>query len=191
MDQEDVILQPANRDNLLARWKPTIDETFDIFTWTSGHELAWLAEQASRASMIVEVGSYHGKSAKVMSLASPSAHIFCIDKPQDDRCRRILLANVHDEIIGEKIHVYIGTTDTMEWDLAAVLFQFAFIDGGHLEEDVRKDIANLLPCMAPGAILAGHDWRRDNPDDGVNRAVLQAFGKDRVNIYESIWWVKL
>jgi hypothetical protein len=37
-----------------------------------------------------------------------------------------------------------------------------WIDDGHLEEDVRRDIRNALPLLRSGGILFGHDWDGDN-----------------------------
>lgn len=173
------------RETVLKKWKPTIDKTFDIFSWTSHHELAWLAECASQATNICEVGSYHGKSAVVMARANPNARIMAIDLPQDDRCRMILDANA-DEFDGLFIHS--GTTSDMKW-ADGELYDFCFIDGGHLEIDVTTDINNLRPRMASGAVMAGHDWRPNDMNDGVNRAVIKTVGFPTT--HESIWWVRL
>lgn len=176
------------RAELLAKWQPVIDQTFDIFTWTSGHELAFLAECASRADSIVEIGSYHGKSAKIMSLANPKAKILAIDKPQDLRCQRILEINLTNS------GVYIFSGDSREAVPALAQhggIKFAFIDGGHLEADVTHDIGVILGFMAPGGIIAGHDWRHNNPLDGVNVAVEKAFDRHKIHVFESIWHVKL
>lgn len=180
-----------NRAELLAKWQPTIDKTFDIFSWTTGHELAGLCEFATKAQVIAEVGSYHGKSAKCMALANPAATLFCIDKPESTRCHNILRENLHDELIAQRASIHVGTTDTMNWADLPALINLGFVDGGHLKEDVQGDIRHLLPRMAPGAILCGHDWRLLDPNDGVNQAVLSFFPRERLTIFESIWWVKL
>lgn len=176
------------REELLTKWKPVIDRTFDIFTWTSGHELAFLCELASRASRIAEIGAYHGKSAKCMSLANPSAFLTVVDLSQDDRCRIIRNTN----LLSDHIRVLEGTARQNETVLKADgPYQVGFIDGGHLEADVTTDIEILLPLMAPGGIIAGHDWRHNNPLDGVNVAVEKAFDKHRIRVFESIWHVQL
>ena len=173
-----------NREELLAKWKPTIEQAFDIFSWTSGHELAWLCEMATQACEIIEVGSYHGKSALCMRYANPRAGITCLDIPQDDRCRLILAANTIDQCIA----VYEMTAQQFKFSGKR---DFAFVDAGHTEEDVSGDIAALLPHMAPGAIMSGHDWRTDNMQDGVNLGVLRHFKFEQVHTFESIWWVQL
>jgi len=176
------------RHELLTKWQPVIDKTFDIFTWTSGHELAFLCELASQAGKIVEIGAYHGKSAKCMALANPSAFLTVVDLAQDDRCRIIRNTN----LLMDGIRVLEGTArDNQTVIKADGPYNLAFIDGGHLEADVSLDISILLPLMAPGAIIAGHDWRHNNPLDGVNVAVEKAFDKHKIHVFESIWHVKL
>ena len=180
-----------NRGELLKKWQPTIDKTFDIFSWTSGHELAALCEFASRANGIVEIGGYHGKSAKCMSLANPEAKILVIDLPQDIRCQRILEIN----LTNTGAYIFSGNSresyPALSEHAQRAEIKFGFVDGGHLEADVAYDISMLLTVMKPGSILSGHDWRSNNMDDGVNRGVLSHFPRERINIFESIWWVKL
>lgn len=84
----------------------------------------------------------------------------------------------------------LGVSSLVDWGVHGFA-QFAFIDGGHLFDDVSGDIANLLPHMAPGAIISGHDWRHEDPNDGVNRGVLAHFRMEQLRFHESIWWVKL
>ena len=180
-------LPTLTREELIAKWGDTIHKTFDIFTWTSPGELAWLCEMAAQVDSIVEVGSYHGKSAKCMSLANPKADITCIDLPQDERCWEILSVNLR----GSGVQIFRGNTGDWLRSLRPGGFKFAFIDGGHLEVDVTADIQNILPHMAPGAILAGHDWRHNNPLDGINVAVEKAFDKHRIRVFESIWHIQL
>lgn len=177
-----------NRDQLFEKWKATIEKTFDVFSWSSGHDLALLAEFASQASEIIEVGSYHGKSARVMAFAGPSARIVCIDQPEDDRCWKILEANTD----GLRVLLRRGTsTEQLPITHPGRLFDLAFIDAGHKYDDVVTDIRNLLPRMAPGAILAGHDWRGNNPLDDVNRAVEACFDRHRIHVMDNVWFVKL
>lgn len=63
---------------------------------------------------------------------------------------------------------------------------FLFIDGGHLEEQVRKDILTWLPKMNNGGIIAGHDY--DCP--GVEKVVKEFFGKN-FQVINTSWVHKL
>ena len=51
---------------------------------------------------------------------------------------------------------------------------FVFIDGAHDYDSVRADLEAWWPRVAPGGILAGHDWTdgADGPAGDVQRAVL-------------------
>lgn len=57
-----------------------------------------------------------------------------------------------------------------------------FLDADHRYEAVQADIAAWLPLVRPGGVLAGHDY----DDEGVRRAVTEAFGQD-VSIDGLVW----
>lgn len=180
----EIVNQPEKE--LIAKWAHLLEWTEGIFTWTSPGELCRLAEYAAQATQICEIGSYHGKSALVMSLANPQAYIFCIDQPESVEAWGTLQLNVASR---ERVGLFAGTSRCLQ-SATEPIYDFAFIDGGHLFEDVSADIAFLLPAMKPGAVIAGHDWRQDL-GDGVNRGVLNHFLLSRVVVHESLWAVKL
>lgn len=179
-----------NRDELFAKWRYIFDPLDnEIWSWTTGHECAWLAECASNAKTIVEIGSYHGRSAKMMALAAnPVTNIYCIDNFENVGCEEIFRLNLKEQIESGQVSIHRGTSDLIEDFNPEVKFDFAFIDAGHMERDVEKDIKNILTRMASGGIVSGHDWRGDM-GDGVNLAVVKAFGMPHV--YESIWSVRI
>lgn len=51
---------------------------------------------------------------------------------------------------------------------------FVFIDSGHSEDQVRKDIETWYPKIKSGGVIAGHDY--DCP--GVAKVVREKFGND-------------
>lgn len=171
---------------LLEKWGHLLESTANIFTWTSPGELCRLAEYASRAIDICELGSYHGKSALVMSKANPNAQLLCIDNFENEGCELIMRENTKD--VARRILVLKGTSSRLVG--RADRFDFCFIDAGHLEPDVTADIANLRSFMKPGAVMSGHDWRKDMKD-GVNRGVLNHFKLSQIVVHESIWAVQL
>lgn len=181
----EIVNQPENE--LLAKWSHLLEWTDGIFTWTSPGELCRLAEYASQAEQICEIGSFHGKSALVMHLANTLAYILCIDLAESEEAFQKLSLNL--QIPNERISLFRGTSLVLQ--TAVQLYDFAFIDGGHLFEDVRDDIARLLPAMKPGSVLSGHDWRPNDMNDGVNRGVLHHFKREQLTINESLWAVQL
>lgn len=69
---------------------------------------------------------------------------------------------------------------------------FAFIDGNHVYEAVKLDIASWWPKIRVGGLLVGHDYRpgvtcyREN----VCRAVDEVFGGDvKASSDDWVWWV--
>ncbi len=63
-----------------------------------------------------------------------------------------------------------------------------FVDAGHNEADVRKDIEAWLPKVKNSGILFGDDWLFDS----VKKGVLAEFGPERVSesINGYLWSVK-
>lgn len=179
----EIVNQPEKE--LLAKWSHLLEWTDGIFTWTSPGELCRLAEYASQAEQICEIGSFHGKSALVMSLANPNAYILCIDQPESKEALATLRTNLGKR---ERVAIVPATSKCLMG--AEKVYDFAFIDGGHLFDDVSGDIANLLPAMKPGAVISGHDWRADMKD-GVNRGVLHHFKREQIIVHESLWAVQL
>ena len=173
---------------LMDRWGFLLTASSHIFTWTSPDELCRLAEYASHATSICEIGSYHGKSALTMALANVNASIACIDNFENADCELMLRENLRN-VDHARLMIIRGTSERLTaWGHPC--FDFCFIDAGHLVDDVTADIANLLPLMKPGSVMAGHDWNRDM-NDGVNQGVLKHFHLDRVVVHETLWAVKL
>lgn len=177
-----------NSHQLLDKWKHVIEQTTHVFSWTSYHELAFLCEVASQAKSICEIGSYHGKSALCMALANPKAKILCIDNCENTDVEETFGRNLLSQIASGQVKFVKGTSD---WLWGDEEFDLCFIDAGHQFDDVKKDIGNLRLFMPVGSLMTGHDWRVNNPLDGVNRGVEVHFAKHRINVFHSIWHVKL
>lgn len=186
-----MIIPPTiqERETVLKKWQYVIDSVASISSWTSGHELAFLAEIASQSKYICEIGSYHGKSAKVMALANPECRILCIDNCENEEVERTFGDNLKEQIASGHVVFIKGTSGCLEDTPAPLMFQACFLDAGHLEADLEADIKHILPHMKSGGVITGHDWRPNDMNDGVNRAVIKAFGMP--NVFESIWWVRI
>lgn len=145
-----------------------------------------LIRNAPRGAVIVEVGSWKGKSTAFLAVEAINANknisIYAVDLwlGLDDPA---YLAD-HDVKAGT---LYARFLDNMKPLRSVVtplrmpsldasrLFQdgavdAVYIDASHKYEDVRADIAAWLPKVKPGGVLAGHDIHI--PD--VGRAVLEA-----------------
>ena len=63
---------------LVDKHKKALAAAKHIYTWTKSHELAWLAEEASMRSSILEIGTYAGASAVVLA-ESTKGVVYCLD----------------------------------------------------------------------------------------------------------------
>ncbi len=194
MNHSTIDLFNPDKMALLQKWDGVLDKVKRIWSWTSDSEIAWLCELASRSSgPFLELGSFVGKSARAQLLASPAAHITSIDLWDDAGSFDEYQFNLRKEDEAGRVRTMpfathhglraLGTENGEK-------FAHAFIDAGHLIDDVRGDIAGVIPLMKPGAIIAGHDYRHDLPEDGVTKAVREAFPSHFTPI-DSIWCVRL
>lgn len=186
------ILHPS-KTALLNKWSK-VNEFANISPWTTGGELAWLAELASRSNTFGEVGSYKGKSAKAIALGllqGVGEICFCIDRFQDGTeqdFRRNLSKEMEDGWIRLlPVESELGAEALRE---KGVQFDAFFIDASHEKADVIRDINLWLPLMRPGGLLCGHDCFPDDPNNGIHQALLETFPEYHL-IIDSIWGVRV
>ncbi len=170
--------------------------------WMTPGELEWLARAAERAGVIVEIGSYQGRSTRAMADHTGGV-LYAIDPfvaapwmPADVRNGKSL----YDRFCGHlRAHIDAGTVQPMKGTAADVWpdlleslgdrgADLVFVDAMHDELSVAADIVRAIEIVAPGGVIAGHDYGHpDWPD--VARAVHTYFDKADVQTCESIWWV--
>jgi SAM-dependent methyltransferase len=138
--------------------------------WTSDEELDYLAEAALTARRIVEIGSWHGRSAKVLAAASPG-QVYCVDifvNGSEAAFRRNLARELH----GGKVWTFQASSEiAAPWVRAALGWlplDLIWVDDGHRYEDVRRDIEAYYDLLRPGGVFLGHDYYAGNE---VARAV--------------------
>lgn len=160
--------------------KPHLERMANICGWLSMAEASMLAILAgsleSPSPIIVEIGSFQGKSAVMMAGANPRATVYCID-PFDDT----LLPQYIDwrgrlglKSLLEGFHLntrdYPNIVPLKGFSLG-ILFDYwshdrspanrgidmLFIDGDHSYDAVRADVEGWLPYLKPGGVLAMHD----------------------------------
>ena len=86
------------------------------------------------------------------------------------------------------VYLHRGTASSFADQVEGRPVELAMIDGDHSYEGVRADIVALLPVMAAGAVLAGHDLGADFP--GVAAAVRDTLGPD-VWTFGKLWAFQL
>jgi hypothetical protein len=139
--------------------------------------------------VVVEVGCFLGRSTLYLARRCRLVHAvdtWCGSGGRDPRgdeeqrkafrgdpyvafCENVRAARLQDRVLAYRM-------PSVE---AAALFSdgevdFCFIDAAHDEASVAEDVRSWWPRVAPGGILAGHDYGCDWP--GVDRAVDGFFG---------------
>lgn len=171
-----------------------------IVGWMSDPELAFLAEQASTSKIIVEAGSFHGKSTRVLA-DNTEGIVHAVDpwKPMifpnglgsatgvevDGTTFLRFCLNNGDHIKTGRIYPH--KMRFVDYELPEGV-DFCFIDALHDYDNCLADIHHALKYQKHG-VLAGHDYANSWP--GVMRAVTETFGFSRVKLTDSIWSVQL
>jgi predicted O-methyltransferase YrrM len=131
---------------------------------------------------VIEVGSYRGRSASTISLAlagvaseSPLISVDPhIDQPFNRQHMHVALRQIGQE---ERLVQIIRGSDDAARLLRDGCASFIFIDGDHSYEQVVRDFQNYRGLLAPGGIIAFHDYGygdhngHEDHCPGVRRAV--------------------
>lgn len=135
-------------------------------------ELSWLADQASKCQVVVEIGSLRGRSARAMAdnLAGDSI-LFCVDHFRgseehgdeffkDDNLYNTFLTNMKEYIESGQVRVLrcpsIEASGRINYMIGASL-DMVFIDASHDYDSVVADIKAWKPLLKRGGLLSGHD----------------------------------
>lgn len=170
--------------------------------WMERDELAWLAAMARHAQVIVEIGSYQGRSTRALADHCPGV-VYAID-PWDGPCLRedgTTAPNdwaVFDAFTTHlQAHLETGRVVAMRMpgragvprlQAAHVTADLVFLDGDHRHEAVAADLALAWPLVRSGGRLAGHDYRNATWP-GVTTAVDERFPTG-VQTLGGLWWVE-
>ena len=156
---------------------------YDVEGWLLPAEGKALAKLA-RNKRVLEIGSYAGLST--ICLARTAKSLTAVDY-FDGRCtpfpsdtREAFETNIVRYGVADKITIQSPDEPlTGEYDLA-------FIDGAHDADSVRADIRKVLDVLAPGGLIAFHDY--SDRDPGVRDAVdeLLGDGGEIISINETV-----
>lgn len=164
-------------DQLIQKWQPVLEQAREIWTWTEPHALAYCAEQASRAEFAVELGTYLGASAYVMLAANPRLHLWCVDTFNEIGIQKMAEYWLRDFIRAGRCELIKGDSNRAASMLPHMKgkLDFVWVDDGHAEEDLRRDIGAFQPLMRPGSLMFGHDWDGNNDvARGVKSMIYEA-----------------
>ncbi len=166
-----------------------ISKALKIEGWMEKPELEWLARTASSHKIIVEIGSYKGRSTRALT-DNTDGLVIAIDNffgpPEIELANR---DTIYDQFVSNMAGVNnLAVIKADHRDLPNPEFvpDMVFIDGSHDYESVKADILYWLPRIAPGGILSGHDY---GWCPGVEQAVNELLPHKQVAPATSIWFV--
>jgi predicted O-methyltransferase YrrM len=156
-------------------------DDFDIPTWTEPATLAYLSSLATRSFFAVELGTYFGASARPMLRASPSLHLWAVDKFEVFGSRHISEMFLHQFIKDGRCEIIVGDSTRAAGMLQHMKGQldYVWVDDGHEDWQVKSDILNFYPLLREGGLLVGHDYDGDND---VARGVQSVFPGNRISL---------
>lgn len=160
----------------MEKWTPVIRRSDHIFTWTGDGELAYLCEEASKASTALELGVYMGRSSKVMLDANPGLHLWAVDPFMVDGTYETTKYHLRDEVAQGRCEIIRKYTPEAVQQMEHMMgkIDLIFIDGAHDFSNVQQDIVRWRPLVRDGGILCGHDLEtppRYPTDNDVAKAV--------------------
>lgn len=180
--------------------------------WMSKRCRRWLrasGQGVAQDGIVVEVGSWRGRSTTVLAAALPTrGKLYAIDTwagTPDDPTQ-------HDRLYAEAADVFADFCSNLRPQIRAgrvvplrmdslkgaaelvgrhgVGFaDLVFIDADHRYEAIRADLLAYLPLVKPGGIISGHDFSPATWP-GVVRAVTELLPEHRIVPDTTIWWVR-
>jgi predicted O-methyltransferase YrrM len=185
-----------NKDSYTESLKVDITRALAIEGWMSEQELVWLAAQAQRHDVIVEIGSHLGRSTRALADHTLGI-VFAFDdfngprdvyleKKEREQIWKRFCSNMQDRtnvvMIRGKYEYTYTTFSTPH--LQACIPDMVFIDGSHEYEDVKRDILFWKDKLVPGGLLCGHDATFED----VGQAILDTIKDATVAPYTTIWY---
>lgn len=135
----------------------------EIDGWLTEHEGRKLADLA-RGKRVLEIGSFRGRSTVCMAQTADS--VVCVD-PFDGRATskpgdtfQEFSDNIARYNVADRVLAYRGTSSIVSPKLQTGSFDLVFIDGAHDYDSLTVDIGIAERVLAPGGLIAFHDYRR-------------------------------
>lgn len=176
-------------DFIVKQYKIIVD-CIEVDGWLTDNEATMLKNLASRSRNAVEIGSWKGKSTKVL-LENCQGLVYSVDHwagGKNDMTSAMAGDYVYDEFLKNvgsypNLKILKGSSLDMVHEFNGNRADLIYIDAGHSYEECKSDIEAWLPKC--DRFICGHDY--SFPD--VKRAVDEKFPD--VNAIDSFWWVEL
>ncbi len=172
--------------------------TDEVHGWLSDNEarcLYKLAKASSKKGVIVEIGSWQGKSA--IWLAKSGNKVYAID-PHIGAPEQIeqygcniqtfekFKSNINKAGISEMIVSIVKTSEEAFESWLGEPISFLFIDGSHQYEDVKKDFVLWSPLVVNGGIIAFHDTPAPGPSRVLEEFIYNSLNFKVIKVVDSL-----
>lgn len=167
--------------------------TEDWFPAKSRSTLAFLVKETAQvAGVIVEVGSWEGRSTVALANAAYPDVVHAVDtwkgSPGEISAELAASRDVYSTFQANIVKLTEGNVQAhrMGWRHYFIHrdpepIRLLFIDAEHSYKEVRENIEKALPHMSPGGIICGDDAHHEP----VLRAVIDVFGD--ADIDATLW----
>lgn len=161
----------------------TFDEAFakisSIPGWMGDADCEVLFKHASKTKgLIVEIGSYQGKSASLMALARTQPNLVTIDVRED----QTLMGNSGK--YGFEVKIGVSWKIGKDWKEGPI--DMLFVDGDHSAIGVTKDIDAFLPHLTKHGKILFHDYVVRDEGYEVQQAVDSHGGLKKIALENGI-----
>lgn len=144
--------------------------TFDKVYWSKAYstdedalkvELIEHAEIAGNCKLgIVEIGILFGDTSKIFAQSNPNVPVYGIDPLISDSMNSTLIGT--EDAIKKNTEGLSNFHFFKDYSYNVIKtwykpFDYLFIDGSHIYEDVKKDFEDWYPKLAAGGIISFHD----------------------------------
>lgn len=154
-----------------------------IHGWLAQGTKAMICSHLPSSGVVVELGTWMGKSAKYMLDTSPAIRLVCIDhwlgSPDinQTRAHREMLPHIFDlcrhhlwPYRDRTVLLRMKMTDGMrEVHGAGLQPILVYVDGAHDAKSVEDDIC-VAATLFPAAVIVGDDWERHSVREGISQA---------------------
>ena len=146
---------------------------------------------------MLEIGTYTGESASIFLSFDNIEKLYCVDTC--DFYDSSVSQNILEEICKKRLSGFTesgrcvffkeSSFDFLERN-ESEYFDIIYLDGGHLDFEVKKDMEGSWRCLRKGGFLCGHDYETEDvkktvdnfiTDNSINKSTFQLFR-------DGSWW---
>ena len=150
----------------------------------------------------IEIGVYRAEHAEYMLKVLPIKKLFLIDNYEYYGCDFRVGYDMRNakKIMKKRLKKYedkykfIEESSDEAWkNFKSKRFDFIYVDGDHIYEQVKKDLENYYPLLKEGGLFGGDDFVNTfgRSKYGVIQAVMEFVAKHNLKLFIGVtdWWV--